>query len=132
MKTIKNVYKDLLDVENIKKFIFLASKGKTKRGEVKKVLHNQAFTILELVIVVAIISVMTTMLFTTLSTFKNKYADVDVTQLDELEEQYNFTYYDDLILPEPVDYKSILESYGIDVSNLTDEQIKKLIEVLQK
>ena len=94
-------------------------------------LHNQAFTILELVIVVAIISVMTTMLFTTLSTFKNKYADVDVTQLDELEEQYNFTYYDDLILPEPVDYKSILESYGIDVSNLSDEEIKKLIEELK-
>lgn len=93
---------------------------------------KRAFTILELVIVVVIISVMTTMLFTTLSTFKNRYADVDTTLLDELEEQYNFTYYDDLILPEPVDYKSILESYGIDVSNLTDEQIKKLIEVLQK
>ena len=52
-------------------------------------LHNQAFTILELVIVVAIISVMTTMLFTTLSTFKNKYADIDTNALDELEEQYN-------------------------------------------
>ena len=50
---------------------------------------KRAFTILELVIVVAIISVMATMLLTTLSTFKNKYADVDVTQLDELENQYN-------------------------------------------
>ena len=95
-------------------------------------LAKRAFTIIELVIVVAIISVMTTMLLTTLSTFKNKYADVDVTQLDEVEEQYNFAYYDDLILPEPVDYKSILESYGIDVSNLTDEQIKKLIEELKR
>ncbi len=95
-------------------------------------MKKRAFTILELVIVVVIISVITTMLFTTLSTFKNKYADVDVTQLDELEEQYNFTYYDDLILPEPVDYKSILESYGIDVSNLSDEEIKKLIEELKR
>ncbi len=40
MKTIKNVYKDLLNIENIKKIIFLASKGKTKRGEVKKVLNK--------------------------------------------------------------------------------------------
>lgn len=93
---------------------------------------KRAFAILELVIVVAIISVITTMLLTTLSTFKNKYADVDTNALNELEEQYNFTYYDDLILPEPVDYKSILESYGIDVSNLTDEEIKKLIEELKK
>ena len=58
---------------------------------------KRAFTILELVIVVAIISVITTMLFTTLSTFKNKYADVDTSILDDLEEEYNFTYYDDLI-----------------------------------
>ena len=59
---------------------------------------KRAFTILELVIVVAIISVITTMLFTTLSTFKNKYADVDTSILDDLEEEYNFTYYDDLII----------------------------------
>ena len=92
---------------------------------------KRAFTILELVIVVAIISVITTMLLTTFTAFKNKYKDVDTSILDEIEEEYNFTYYDDLILPEPIDYKSILESYGIDVSNLSDEEIKELIKKLK-
>lgn len=87
---------------------------------------KKAFTIIELVIVVAIISVMTTMLLTTYSTFKSKYANINTNTLDELENQYNFTYYDDLILPESIDYKSILESYGIDASNLSDEELKKL------
>ena len=95
-------------------------------------MDKKAFTLLELVIVVAIISVITTMLLTSFSNFKEKYKDVNTNTLDELEEQYKFTYYDDLILPEPVDYKSILESYGIDVSNLTDEEIKKLIEELKR
>lgn len=92
---------------------------------------KKAFTILELVIVVAIISVITTMLLTTFTAFKEKYADVDTSILDDLEEEYNFTYYDDLILPEPIDYKAILESYGIDVSNLTDEEIKELIKEIK-
>lgn len=92
---------------------------------------KRAFTILELVIVVAIISVITTMLLTTFTAFKEKYADVDTSILNDLEEEYNFTYYDDLILPEPIDYKAILESYGIDVSNLTDEEIKELIKEIK-
>lgn len=92
---------------------------------------KKAFTILELVIVVALISVITTMLLTSFTAFKNKYADVDTSILDSIEEEYNFTYYDDLILPEPIDYKAILESYGIDVSNLTDEEIKELIKELK-
>lgn len=93
---------------------------------------KRAFTILELVIVVTIISVITTMLLTSFATFKEKYADVDTSILDSIEEEYNFTYYDDLILPEPIDYKAILESYGIDVSNLSDEEIKDLIKELKK
>lgn len=93
---------------------------------------KRAFTIIEFVIVVAIISVITTMLLTTFTAFKEKYADIDTSILDELEEKYGFTYYDDLILPEPIDYRAVLESYGIDVSDLSDEEIKELIEVLKK
>lgn len=43
MKTYKNIYKNLLSLEKIKEIIILASKGKKKRREVKRVLNNLDF-----------------------------------------------------------------------------------------
>ena len=93
---------------------------------------HKGFTLIELIVVIAIIATMTTMLLSAFMGVREKYKDVDTSELDRLESEYSFTYYDDLTLPTPVDYKEVLAEYGIDVSNLTDEQIEDMVEKLTK
>lgn len=78
---------------------------------------------MELVVVIAIIAVMTTAVLTWFIDFKN--SKITDTNGDGL------IYYDDLTLPEPPDYRKILSDYGIDVSDLTEEELRGMIEELK-
>ena len=87
-------------------------------------MKNKGFTLAELTIVMAIIAALTVAILTWFLTFKNtKQEDRNGDGL---------IYYDDLVLPDPPDYRAILEKYGIDCDNLSDEEIIKLVKELQK
>lgn len=86
-------------------------------------MKNKGFTLTELTIVMAIIAALTVAVLTWFLTFKNtKQEDKNGDGL---------IYYDDFVLPDPPDYRAILEKYGIDCDNLSDEEIIKLIKELQ-
>lgn len=85
-------------------------------------MKNKGFTLTELTIVIAIISALTVAVLTWFLTFK------DTEQKDRNGD--GIIYYDDLLLPDPPDYRAILEKYGIDVSGLSDEEIIKLVKEL--
>lgn len=87
-------------------------------------MKNKGFTLAELTIVMAIIAALTVAVLTWFLTFK------DTKQEDRNGD--GLIYYDDLVLPDPPDYRAILEKYGIDVSNLSDEEIAQLVKQLQE
>lgn len=86
-------------------------------------MKNKGFTLTELSIVMAIIAALTVAILTWFLTFK------DTKQEDRNGD--GLIYYDDLILPDPPDYRAILEKYGIDCDNLSDEEIIRLIKEVQ-
>jgi prepilin-type N-terminal cleavage/methylation domain-containing protein len=85
-------------------------------------MKNKGFTLTELTIVMAIIAALTVAVLTWFLTFKNT----------KQEDRNNdgIIYYDDLTLPDPPDYRAILEKYGIDCDNLSDEDIQALVKSL--
>lgn len=85
---------------------------------------KKGFTLAELTIVMAIIAALTVAVLTWFLTFK------DTKQEDRNGD--GLIYYDDLVLPDPPDYRAILEKYGIDCDNLSDEEIIKLVKELQE
>lgn len=85
-------------------------------------MKNKGFTLTELTIVMAIIAALTVAVLTWFLTFK------DTKQKDRNGD--GIIYYDDIILPDPPDYRSILEKYGIDVSGLSDEEIMEMVKEL--
>nr|DAD77449.1 MAG TPA: type II secretion system protein [Podoviridae sp. ctaNW81] len=86
-------------------------------------MKNKGFTLTELTIVMAIIAALTVAVLTWFLTFK------DTKQEDKNGD--GLIYYDDLVLPDPPDYRAILEKYGIDCDNLSDDEIIKLVKELQ-
>ena len=84
---------------------------------------KRGFTLIELVVAIAIVGIMTTTLLTWFIDFKDTVqTDVDGDGL---------LYYNDLVLPEPPDYRKILADYGIDVSELSEEELRDMIEELK-
>lgn len=86
-------------------------------------MKNKGFTLTELTIVMAIIAALTVAVLTWFLTFKNT----------KQEDRNNdgIIYYDDIVLPEPPDYRAILEKYGIDCDNLSDDEIIEMVKRLQ-
>ena len=83
----------------------------------------KGFTIIELIVVIALVAVMTTALVGWFVKVK------DTVQVDQNGD--GLIYYDDLTLPEPPDYRKILSDYGIDVSDLTEEELRDMIDELK-
>ncbi len=83
----------------------------------------KGFTLIELIVVIALVAVMTTALVGWFVKVK------DTVQVDRNGD--GLIYYDDLTLPEPPDYRKILSDYGIDVSELTEEELHDMIEELK-
>ena len=86
-------------------------------------MKNKGFTLAELTIVMAIIAALTVAVLTWFLTFK------DTKQEDRNND--GIIYYDDLVLPDPPDYRAILEKYGINCDNLSDEEIMEMVKRLQ-
>lgn len=83
----------------------------------------KGFTLIELIVVIALVAVMATALVGWFVKVK------DTVQVDQNGD--GLIYYDDLTLPEPPDYRKILSDYGIDVSDLTEEELRDMIEELK-
>ena len=83
----------------------------------------KGFTLIELIVVIALVAVMATALVGWFVKVK------DTVQIDRNGD--GLIYYDDLTLPEPPDYRKILSDYGIDVSDLTEEELRDMIEELK-
>ena len=83
----------------------------------------KGFTLIELIVVIALVAVMATSLVGWFVKVK------DTVQVDRNGD--GLIYYDDLTLPEPPDYRKILSDYGIDVSDLTEEELRDMIEELK-
>ena len=83
----------------------------------------KGFTLVELIVVIALVAVMATALVGWFVEVK------DTVQVDQNGD--GLIYYDDLTLPEPPDYRKILSDYGIDVSDLTEEELQELVEELK-
>lgn len=86
-------------------------------------MKNKGFTLTELTIVMAIIAALTVAVLTWFLTFK------DTEQKDRNGD--GIIYYDDLVLPDPPDYRAILEKYGINCDNLSDEEIMEMVKNLR-
>lgn len=82
---------------------------------------HRGFTLVELVVVIAIIGVMSAALLASFNNFKAKpISDTD-----------GFIYYDDIVPPDIVDYRQILQQYGI-TADLSDEELARLIEEIKE
>lgn len=84
---------------------------------------KRGFTLIELIVVIALVAVMATALVGWFVKVK------DTVQVDRNGD--GLIYYNDLTLPEPPDYRKILSDYGIDVSDLTEEELRDMIEELK-
>lgn len=84
---------------------------------------RKGFTLIELIAVIAIIAVMTGVLLTWFNEVKN----MAITDRNK----DGLIYYDDITLPEAPNYKNILQQYGIDVSELSDEELVEMINQIK-
>lgn len=85
---------------------------------------RKGFTLLELVVCVAIIGVVTAVLVAWLTDFKETpIADKNGDGI---------VYYDDITFPQPPNYREILKQHGIDVGEMTGEELQKLLEELKQ
>lgn len=80
---------------------------------------RKGFTLVELIVVIALIALLTSAVFVWYNEFKEKH--ITDTNGDGL------VYYDDVVMPNPPDYREILKSHGIDVGEL-NELIQQLKE----
>lgn len=84
---------------------------------------RKGFTLVELIVVIALISLLTASAFAWYNEFNEK--EIVDRNGDGL------VYYDDVVMPNPPDYREILKQHGVDVGELTDEEISELIKELQ-
>lgn len=85
---------------------------------------KHGFTLVELIVVIALISLLTASVFAWYNEFKEK--QITDKNGDGL------VYYDDITLPKPPNYREILKQHGVDVGELTDEELMQLIEQLKE
>lgn len=85
---------------------------------------RKGFTLVELIVVIALISLLTASVFAWYNEFKDK--QITDTNGDGL------VYYDDITLPNPPNYREILKQHGVDVEELTDEELNELIQQLKE
>ena len=85
-------------------------------------MSKKGFSLMEVTIVMSIITALTVAILTWFLTFK-------ATKQEDRNND-GIIYYDDLILPDPPDYRAILEKYGINCDNLSDEDIQALVKSL--
>ena len=85
---------------------------------------KHGFTLVELIVVIALISLLTASVFAWYNEFKEK--QITDKNGDGL------VYYDDITLPTAPDYREILKQHGVDVGELTDEELMQLIEQLKE
>lgn len=85
---------------------------------------RKGFTLVELIVVIALIAVLTGAVIGWYNEFKDK--QITDTNGDGL------VYYDDITLPPPPDYREILKQHGIDVGELSDEELNELIQQLKE
>lgn len=85
---------------------------------------RKGFTLVELIVVVALIAVLTGAVIGWYNEFKDK--QITDTNGDGL------VYYDDITLPKPPNYREILKQHGVDVGELTDEELNELIQQLKE
>ena len=84
---------------------------------------RKGFTLVELIVVIALIAVLTGAVIGWYNEFKDK--QITDTNGDGI------VYYDDITLPQPPNYREILKQYGIDVGELSDEELNELIKEIQ-
>ena len=85
---------------------------------------RKGFTLVELIVVIALIAVLTGAVIGWYNEFKDKQI-VD-TNSDGI------VYYDDITFPQPPNYREILKQHGIDVGELSDEELNELIQQLKE
>lgn len=85
---------------------------------------RKGFTLVELIVVIALIAVLTGAVIGWYNEFKDK--QITDTNGDGM------IYYDDITLPKPPNYREILKSHGVDVGELTDEELNELIQQLKE
>ena len=85
---------------------------------------RKGFTLVELIVVIALISLLTASVFAWYNEFKDKQI-VDRNGDD-------LVYYDDVVMPNPPDYREILKQHGVDVGELSDEELNELIQQLKE
>ena len=85
---------------------------------------RKGFTLVELIVVIALIAVLTGAVIGWYNEFKDK--QITDTNGDGL------VYYDDITLPKPPNYREILKQHGVDVGELTDEELNELIQQLKE
>lgn len=84
---------------------------------------RKGFTLVELIVVIALIAVLTGAVIGWYNEFRQK--NISDTNGDGI------VYYDDITFPQPPNYREILKQHGIDVGEMTDEELQKLIKELQ-
>lgn len=84
---------------------------------------RKGFTLVELIVVIALIAVHTGAVIGWYNEFKEK--NVTDTNGDGI------VYYDDITFPKPPNYREILKEHGVDVGEMTDEELNELIKEIQ-
>lgn len=84
---------------------------------------RKGFTLVELIVVIALIAVLTGAVIGWYNEFRQK--NISDTNGDGI------VYYDDITFPQPPNYREILKQHGIDVGEMSDEELQKLIKELQ-
>ena len=84
---------------------------------------RKGFTLVELIVVIALIAVLTGAVIGWYNEFKDKQI-VDSNG-------DGIVYYDDITLPAPPNYREVLKDHGIDVGELSDEELNELIKEIQ-
>lgn len=100
---------------------------------------KKGFTLYELLVCIAIISACTVPFLTLYNNVLDKYGKTEIDSqavcedLNISQEQLDqITYNLGLGVEDAVDYKEILKSYGLDVDELTNEQVKQMVEELKQ
>lgn len=85
---------------------------------------RNGFTLVELIVCIALIAVLTGAVIGWFNEFRQK--KITDTNGDGM------IYYDDFELKPPPDYREILKQHGIDVGEMTDEELQELLEELKQ